>query len=78
MAEQAVTYHHGDQDVREQRATFHMVLFATKWFTLYLAAALLLATLWFCTSAGFLTGLISAVVLVAIGTLVLREKPKAH
>ena len=55
-----------------------MVLFATKWFTLYLAAALLLATLWFCTSAGFVSGLISAAVLVAIGTVLLREKRKTH
>ena len=78
MAEQAGAYHRGDQDVSEQRATFHMVLFATKWSTLYLAAALLFATLWFCTSAGFLSGLISAAILVAVGTFFLREKRKTH
>jgi hypothetical protein len=78
MAEHGATYHHGDQDASEQRATFHLVLFATKWFTLYLAAFLVLATLWFCTSAGFVSGFISAVALIAVGTFFLRSKPKTH
>jgi hypothetical protein len=78
MAEQAVAYHHGEMDVREQRSTFHAVIFATKWATLYLAGAILFLTMWFCTSAGFISALISAAVLVALGTLFLRQKPKTH
>ena len=78
MAEPAVAYHHGEQDIREQRSTFHMVMFATKWFTLHLVAALTLLTLWFCTAAGFFTGLITAVILVALGTFFLSDKGQAH
>ena len=36
--------------------------------------AILMLTLWFCTPAGFLGGLIPGVVLAAAGVLLLREK----
>ena len=78
MAGPASDYHRGEQDIAEQRATYHLIMAYTKWGSLYLAAALLWLVLWFCTDAGFLSGLISAVVLVVIGTLVLREKRPAH
>lgn len=78
MADHATTYQHGDQDIREQRSTFHLVMFATKWATLYLAAAILFLTVWFCTSAGFLSALVSAAVLVAVGVVFLREKNTNH
>jgi hypothetical protein len=74
MAEQAADYHRGQQDVRDQIATFHLFMGMTKWGSLYLAAFLVLLVLWFCTSAGFLAGLISAVVILVIGTLVLADK----
>ena len=41
-------------------------------------ALVLALTLWFCTSAGFIGGLIPAVVLVAVGVAVLRDKPAAE
>jgi hypothetical protein len=46
----------------------------TKWSSLYLAAILLMLVLWFCTHTGFLGGLISGVVLIALGTLALRKR----
>jgi hypothetical protein len=44
----------------------------TKWGSLAIAALVLFLTLWFCTSAGFLGALATAVVAIAVGVLVLR------
>lgn len=76
MAEHASDYVHGEMPADEHERTFHGFIKLTKWGSLYLAAALVLLTLWFCTAAGFITGLISAIVLVGLGTLVLSEKHK--
>jgi hypothetical protein len=35
-----------------------------------------MVTLWFCTTAGFLAGLVVAIVVAVLGTLVLSEKHK--
>ena len=78
MAGPASDYHRGEMDITEQRATYHLIMAFTKWGSLYLAATILWLTLWFCTDVGFLGAVISAVVLVVIGTLVLREKRSAH
>lgn len=78
MAEHAAAdHHHGHMDISEHKKTFHLFMGMTKWGSLYLAAVLLWATLWFCTEAGFMAGLISAVVLVVLGTLVLADKKQA-
>ena len=74
MAGQASDYHRGEQDITEQRSTYHLIMAYTKWGSLYLGATLFLLVIWFCTEAGFLSGLISAIVLIVIGTLVMREK----
>ena len=76
MAEPASHYTRGNMDTSAQQATFHSFIEMTKWGSLYLAALLILLVLWFCTTAGFLAGLIAAVVVVAIGTLVLSDKHK--
>jgi thiamine transporter ThiT len=68
-------YHRGDQDPSAQVATYRTFLTLTKWFSLHLAALLVLLSIWFCTDAGFVPGLISAVVVVALGILFLRSKP---
>lgn len=73
----ASEYHHGDMDIHEQTATFKFFIGMTKWGSLAISALLVLLTVWFCTPAGFLAGLISAVVVTAIGVVVLREKPGA-
>lgn len=67
-------YHRGEMDVSMQESTFHLFMGLTKWGSLLMAALLALLVLWFCTPAGFLGGLIVAVVLGAVGVLVLREK----
>jgi hypothetical protein len=76
MAEHASDYVHGEMPADEHERTFHGFIKLTKWGSLYLAAALLLLTLWFCTPAGFFGGLFCAAVAVVLGTLVLSEKHK--
>jgi thiamine transporter ThiT len=74
MADQAADYHRGDMDIREQVSSFHLFMALTKWGSLYLAAGLILLTLWFCTTAGFLGGLVTALVILVLGVMLLREK----
>jgi hypothetical protein len=76
MAEHASDYVHGEMPADEHERTFHGFIKLTKWGSLYLAATLLMITLWFCTAAGFVAGVICAAVLIGLGTLVLSEKHK--
>jgi len=69
-------YAHGDMEIEEHEKTFSFFVKLTKWGSLYLAATLLLLTLWFCTPTGFLGAAVSAGVLLVLGTLVLSEKHK--
>lgn len=80
MAGAASDYHRGEMDIAEQQATFNLVMGMTKWGSLYLAAILLLLVLWFCVpAAGFMSGVVAAVVVIALGTFFLRDKPSdAH
>ena len=78
MAGPSSDYHRGEMDIAEQTATFHLVMGMTKWGSLILAAFLLFVTLWFCTSAGFMGGAISGIVLAIVGVILLRAKPAAH
>ena len=71
-------YHRGEMDIQEQSATYDFFMGMTKWGSLAVAALVLALTLWFCTSAGVIGGLIPAVVLVAVGVAVLRDKPAAE
>lgn len=77
MAEHGADYHRGEMDINEHSQTFSAFLKLTKWGSLYLAAFLLMTTLWFCTTAGFLAGAITAIVVIVLGTLLLREKHPA-
>jgi uncharacterized membrane protein len=79
MAGQAGEYHHGDQDVHAQQATFRAIMIGTKWACLAIAATVLMLSMWFCTSAGFLNALITTAVVVAVGIFALRSRAKpAH
>ncbi|MBV9512261.1 MAG: aa3-type cytochrome c oxidase subunit IV [Caulobacteraceae bacterium] len=79
MAGQAGDYHRGAMDIHMQQATFHLVMGITKWGSLTVACAVLFLTLLFCTGAGFLAALVSAVVVAAIGGAVLgRRAQPAH
>jgi hypothetical protein len=73
MATPASKYHRGDMDIQEQEATYSAVMAGAKWGSLLTAAGLLFLTMWFCTGAGFLGGLITAAVVVVLGGLVLRD-----
>jgi hypothetical protein len=75
MATQGGDYTRGEMIIEEHERTYSGFLKLTKWGSLYLAALLVFLVLWFCTGAGFLGGLISAVVLAVLGTLALSEKP---
>jgi hypothetical protein len=79
MADHASTYHRGEMDIHEQVSTFQLVMGMTKWGSLAVASGLLFLTLWFCTGAGFLGGLVTAGVVLALGIFVLRGgKGAAH
>ena len=70
----ASEYHRGEMDISEHTATYGAVMGLTKWGSLVLAVALVVLTLWFCTPAGFVGGLIPGVVLAVLGVLFLRDK----
>jgi hypothetical protein len=69
-------YHHGDQNPATQIADFRLFTAFTKWASLHAAVLILFLTLWFCTSAGFLGALVSAIIVLAIGIAVFRSKPQ--
>ncbi len=77
MAEQASDYHRGDQDIADQQATFHLVMGMMKWGSLYGGALVLWLTIWFCTETGFLGASVTAVVMIVLGRLLLRERKSA-
>ena len=68
-------YQRGEMDIHEQSATFEAFGKMTKWGSLAVAVLLLTITLWFCTAAGFIGGVIPGVVLAVLGVVFLREKP---
>ena len=74
MATHGGDYTRGEMIIEEHEKTYEGFLKMTKWGSLYLAAMLLLLVLWFCTPAGFLGGVVTAVVVLVLGTLVLSEK----
>ena len=73
MAGKASEYHRGEMDIHEQVSTFHLVMGITKWGSLVIAAGLLALVLWFCTGAGFLTGVIAGGVVLALGIVFLTR-----
>ena len=78
MAAEGHDYHRGEMDIREQANTFHAFGALTKWLSLATAVIPLTLTLWFATDAGFFGGLITGVVVLAIGIWVLRERKPKH
>jgi Bacterial aa3 type cytochrome c oxidase subunit IV len=79
MASNSSGYRHGEMDVSEQQATYHLVMGMTKWGSLALAAVILWLAVWFCTPAGFVPATISAVILLILGIALLRERsPAGH
>ena len=77
MAEHDTAHTRGEMDIAEQVATYEAFNVMTKWGSLYIGALVLFLTVWFAVGAGFLTAFISAVVLIGLGTMLLRDKPAA-
>ena len=77
MAEADHAYHRGEMDIHAQASTFHGFIGMVKWCSLAIAAAVLFLATWLCAHAGFLQAAILAVIVIAIGVLLLREKPSA-
>ena len=78
MAKQASEYHRGEMDIHEQAKTYALVMGMTKWGSLAIASSVLFATLWFCTGAGFLGALVTAIVVVIAGVIFLRGGGEEH
>ncbi len=74
MSEHASDYAHGHMDIRQNEQSFDVFVRLAKWGSLAVAVIVLFATLWFCTDAGFVGGLVPAAVLLALGVLFLRDK----
>jgi len=77
MAGPASDYHRGEMDIHEQTRTYHSFLVLTKWGALALMVGLLFFSLLFAVGAGFIGSAASAVVLLVLGIVFLREKRKS-
>ena len=78
MAEAHVEhYTRGEMNIQDHKAAFHAFILMSKWGSLAVACAVLALTLWFCTTGGFLPGVIAPGVVAVLGFLILREKPAA-
>ncbi|HEX3699431.1 MAG TPA: aa3-type cytochrome c oxidase subunit IV [Phenylobacterium sp.] len=67
---------HGHMDIAEQVSTFEFFNTMTKWGSLAVGSLVLFLALWFCTGAGLGGALITAVVVIAAGVTLLRDKPE--
>jgi len=76
MAGKSGDYHRGEMDVHEQARTYTNFLAAYKWCSLGLAAGLLFFSLLFAVGVGFMGSAATAVVVLAVGILILRDKKK--
>jgi VIT1/CCC1 family predicted Fe2+/Mn2+ transporter len=72
-----IDYSRGTMDIREQASTFNAFMGLTKWAALFVAALLLMLTVWFGTEAGFFTAFITAAVLMVLGFFALKAKNKS-
>ncbi len=75
MAEHATDFTAGEMDIHQQAATFHHFIKFTKWGSLAIAVLVLTATIWFCTTGGFMGGAVAGIVVLVAGILLLKEKP---
>lgn len=78
-ASQPTDYTPGDMPIAEQTQTYHWVMRLFKWGSLVSAAGLAMLTLWFCTPAGPIPGIVVALIILVLGVVFLRDKSKpAH
>ena len=74
MAEHASEYTHGEMDIRQNVASFHVFVLMAKWGSLAVAVGVLFFALLFCTQTGFVGSAIPALVVLVLGVLLLRDK----
>ena len=77
MAGPAGDYHRGEMDIQEQVSTYKAFLALSKWGSLVLAVGILFFALLFSTETGFVGSFVAAAVLLVVGFVLLRSKPKA-
>ena len=79
MSEAVQEYQPGDQNIADQLATYSLFGKLMKWGSLAVAVLLVTLVLWFCVNAGFLSGLVTGLVVLSAGVFFLRAKPEpAH
>jgi len=66
-------YTRGEMAIGEQNATWALFMVMAKYGSLVVAASLVLLTLWFCTPAGLIPGVIAFVVVMIAGIAFLRS-----
>ena len=71
-------YVHGSQEISEQASTFDAFMGLTKWGSLIIAATLMFLVIAFQPGGSFVTGLITAVVVLVVGFFALKSSPKGH
>jgi hypothetical protein len=71
------SYQRGEMDIAEQVSTFEFFNTMTKWGSLFVGALVLFLALWFCTGAGFGGAFITCAIVIALGVVLLRDKPEA-
>jgi hypothetical protein len=70
-------YVHGHMDVHQQQHSYELFASLTKWVSLHLAVVLVFLVILTCTQMGWLTALIAAIVVAALGWFMLKKKPDA-
>ena len=77
MSEAVQEYNPGDQNIAEQLATYSMFGKMMKWGSLGVAVLLVMLVLWFCVNAGFVSGLVAGLIVLAAGVYFLRSQPES-
>ena len=70
-------YEHGQMDVHQQQHSYELFASLTKWVSLHFAVILVFLVILTCTKLGFVTALVTAVVVAVLGWLMLKKKPDA-
>jgi len=60
-------------DLAVHAGSYHHFMLGVKWCGIALAAMIAFLTLWFCSAAGFLTALITGVVILAVGIFAMNH-----
>ena len=67
----------GQMDIHQQQHSYDLFASLTKWCSLHLAVVLSFLVILTCTKLGWLTALIVAIVVAAVGWFMLKKKPDA-